>query len=268
VRPNITQYTDPVRFVGEMIQFRKLSEPGFSVHSEAKSLRKVSPTLVSLVLKRKRKLTPDRADEFAKLLDLNASEKNYFRHWIGRMDAGPSTSAAIAAPLVSKNRKDVSTHILNDWLNVYVKDCFQLPEVRKNPAVLNQMLGHLVPAKRVSKAVEFLLREGHLRRTLEGEIVPEVNLAVADPKISSKKIRQFHKAALGIAKQAIDIHTPSERIANTLVIPLNEKSYAQLQRLIEEFGEKVKDFASENEEAGERLYQFVLNVSPVGGKTK
>src|SRR3954465_1445629 len=100
-----------------MIQFRKTTERGFSVYKMTKTLRRISPALVSLVVQEKRKLTLDRVEEFARLLDLNATEKFFFRNWVGGME----DKDFVASPS-SRARKIASTSILNDWINLYVKD--------------------------------------------------------------------------------------------------------------------------------------------------
>ena len=271
-RPVIANYENPIEFARDMLRFRKASESGFTVQLATKSLRRVSPTLVSLVLKNKRALTLDRADEFAKLLALNAVERFYFKNWLQRLDRRGPRSAVEAAPELGQRRKDVSTSILSDWINVYVKDFFQIPSVQRDPSLLMKSLTHVATPKRIERALAFLLREGHLRRTLDGRIVVESDLAVADPKVPSKKIREAHKGALSIAKSAIDMFPPSERLANTLIIPLDERRYGELLELIGEFAEKIQHFAERSEAtavtASDRLYQLIVNVSPVGGKVE
>lgn len=270
LRPVISDFEDPVDFLKAMIEYRKKTEKSFSVHAVAVTLRKVSPALVSLILSRKRKITLDRVDELSKLLLLNVQEKIYFRNWITRKETASdegTASTKTEAP-VRHYRKDVGTHILNDWINVYVKDCFQLPKVQSDPELVHRYLASYAHPKRIEKAIEFLLREGHLRRTLDGKIVVEANLAVADPKVPSKKIRQFHKGALGVAKAAIDLFPPQERLANTLIVPLNEKSYGELLEIIQDFSEKLQEFAAHNQETGDRLYQLIVNLSPTGGKVE
>ena len=74
-KPKINIYADPVDFLKAMIDYRKRTEPAFSVMSATKSLRKVSSALVSLILQRKRKMSLDRIEEFAKLMNLNTAEK-------------------------------------------------------------------------------------------------------------------------------------------------------------------------------------------------
>lgn len=263
-RPTISQYDNPAEFVRDMIRFRKNTEDGFSVYQATKKLRKVSPALVSLVIQGKRNLTLDRADEFAKLLNLNVSEKVFFRNWLGRLEDKDFLEASVGEAVDS--RKAVAVNLLTDWLNVYVKDFFQIPSVQKDPSLIEKHMMAVAPPRRIQRAIQFLLREGYLRKTLEGEVVLDTRLAVAETKVPSRKIRQFHKGALGMAKLALDLYPPTERLANTLIIPLNEPRHQELRAIVEEFAEKIKDFAARDGEAGDRLYQVIVNLSLVGGK--
>lgn len=252
-RPTPEAFTDAVDFVAEMILHLKESTR-FSILQACRKTKRLSPTLVSLVLQRKRKITAERADDFARLLKLSVAEKQKFRKLLGR-----------AAP-ARTDRKDVPVHLLNDWLNAYVKDCFQLPDVSANPKLLSYHLGHIADGRRIDRALEFLLREGYLRRTLDGKIVTDTPLAVADARVPSSKIRGFHKAALDIAKEGVTAYTPTERVANTFLLPLNAENYLELTHLLEEFAEKLQDFAAHSARGGDRLYQIVVHLTPTGGK--
>lgn len=267
LKPQMTDYQEPADFLRDQLEYLRRSDRTFSVLKSSQGLRKLSPTLVSLVLKGKRKITLDRAEEFARLLRLTGHEKTYFKDWIRRREAPETDIKEEAAS--PRARKDVSQHLLSDWLNPYVKDCFQIPEVQKDPSKIYPMLANIAGQARIDRSLQFLLREGHLRRTLDGRIDVEANLAaVPDSPLPSAKIRKFHKAVLQIAKDAIDTVSPKERLANSLIIPLSERSHAELIEMIGEFGAKLQEFASRQTEPGERLYQLIINVSPTGGKVE
>lgn len=272
IRPQMTEYQDPADYVRDMVAYRKRTEPHFSVLRETKNLRKVSPTLVSLIVRKKRKVTLDRTEELARLLSLSVSERVFFHDWIRRLEGG--AEGAVTESLVrqepQRSRREVSTHILSDWLNLYVKDCFQLSSVQTDHKRIYGLLAHIASQKRVDRCIQFLLKEGYLRRELDGRIVVETELTVTDPKVPSQKIRQFHRAALNIAREALETVPVQERLANTLVIPLDSQSYTELMGLISEFAGKLQDFAAKarDNEDGRRLYQLILNLSPTGGKTE
>ena len=272
-RPQIVDYQHPSEFARDMLSFRRQTEPGFSVQIATRTLRRVSPALVSLVLSNKRKLTLDRADEFSKLLNLNPGERYYLRSWILRSEQSErghghseNQGRSSEAQPHGSARKEVTPHIISDWLNIYVKDLFQFHQVQKDPSRLQNLLSAIAKPNRIRRSLDFLLREGHLRRTLQGEIVLETQLAFTEGQISSQKISRFHKNALGIARDAIDLYSTNERFANTLIIPLSSDDYQELMSITSEFGERLKVFAESRKDAPERLYQFVVNLSPIGGK--
>lgn len=265
-RPLISNFDDPAKFMKAMISYRKKAEPGFSVASFSKNLRRLSPSLISLILKNERRITFDRIDEIAKLLDLTAPEKFVFKNWV----EGASAEAELeTVNLPQVRRKEVGTHILNDWLNLYVKNHFKLKSVQKNSKALHKILAHIASPKRIDRAVSFLLREGHLKLTMDGRTVPDAPLTVTDPRVSNSKIRRFHKNALKIAKDSIDFYETDKRYANTATFALSKKRYEELTALIDEFAEKLKDFSESTPDTDEKeqIYQMIVNLSPVGGKT-
>lgn len=265
-RPTISEYLDPADFVRDMLQFRKSRDRRFSVQRATRSLRRISPALVSLVVQKKRKLTLDRVDEFARLLDLNVTERYHLRNWIDRLEGKTVTLAESARG--EGNRKVTGTSLLSDWVNVYVKDLFHLDSVQRNPQLVEKMMASVAPPQRVRKALEFLLREGHLRRGLDGRLVIETNLTVTDPGTPNKKVRQFHKSTLGLAQRALDIYSIEERLANALLIPLNEARYQELLEMFKEFAEKLQRFTADETPNPDRLYQVLINLSPVGKKVE
>lgn len=265
-RPSITHYEAPADYVRDMIHYRKATEHGFSISQSTKKLRKISPALVSLVVSKKRSLTLDRVDEFSKLMNLNPGEKTIFKNWVGQLDGKTFVSTKAVSEAAAENKKSVGLGLLNDWINVYVKDLLQIPEIQKNPSLIEKQLRSVATPQRIAKAIDYLLHEGYLRKTLDGSIVLESRLAMAEPSVPSKKIRLLHKGALDLAKMALDLFPPEERLANTMTIPLDAASYQELLEITADYTEKLKDFAAKNKDSGDRLYQIIVNLSPVGGK--
>lgn len=267
VRPQIHDYKEPEVFLRDMLAYRKRSQKSFSVMAATKSLRKVSSSLVTLVIQNKRKITLDRADEFAKLMDLTAAEKIYFKNWL-KHQSFPEDQKKIIETSRTLNKKEMPVGLLSDWLNVYVKDSFRVQSIQKNPQLLYQQLGTIASKKRIDQSLQFLLTQGYLRKTPEGHIVIDASLVTNEAPPPGPKVRAFHKAALSIAKQNIDLLLPHQRFANTLVLDLTPERYQELTEMIREFSRALQDFASVEREYGDRLYQVLINLSPTGGPTE
>lgn len=265
--PLMTQFEKPEDYLRARIQYLKQTERHFSVLKETKKLRKVSPTLITLILQNKRKISLDRVDEMSKLLRLSAAEKLYFKNWILKSEA-PQDERAIDRIVnrnSNSNKKEFSPSLLNRWLNVYVKDAFQLSKIQADPTKIYDYLIAIANKNSIDQSIQFLLKEGYLRRTLEGKIVPDARLHSNENPPSGNQIRSFHKAALKIAQQNIDNYSAQERFANALILDLTPEKHQELISLIKVFTDSLQEFASNNTDQGDKLYQLVLNVSPLGG---
>lgn len=151
-RPTVSGFAKPEEFLTAMLEYRRLVDKSFSVLAATKSLRRVSPTLVTLIRQGKRTLTVDRADEFSNLMGLSLEEKLYFREWISRRDSfDHPDNRDVTNDRIEDRAEDrigpravrrlaTGVHLLSDWLNVYVKDAFHLPNVQKNPRMVASLL--------------------------------------------------------------------------------------------------------------------------------
>jgi uncharacterized protein (TIGR02147 family) len=256
-------------FIKSRLQNLKTERPHFSIRNECLKLRKVSPTLVSLMLQGKRKVTLDRVDELSTLLKLSPSEKQAFRNLVeSEMPVTKNSKKKINTDKTLlkeiKKRNEVSDSILNNFLNIYVKDAFQIKELQSNPELIYKKLAFLADEKSIRKSIHFLLREGYLRKTLDNKIVLDQPLSVREPKEAHLLVRRFHKKALKLAAVALDLVPTDKRLANTFIIPLDQSTYFELQDMIRSFTDQLKQFAEERAVTGENLYQLTLNLTPTG----
>lgn len=271
LRPIISNYEDPRDYLKDMVGYLKATKRSFTVKAATKNLRRVSPALVSLWIAKRRTLTFDRVSEIAKALLLTPQEKSYLLDWVLRIETGHSTHESLKADSmaqeakqgVSRSRK-VPVYLLKDWMNVFVKDAFELEIVRKDPQAIYRVLSGIASAKRIDQSIQFLLKHGYLTKDDSGRITPDVALHVIEDSIPSEKIREFHKAILRNAVSAIDQFPVTERFANSLVLALNQDSFDMLKSMISEFASSIQRFA-ENTSLGERLYQVTVQLSPTGG---
>ena len=244
----------------------KNERPRFSITKECSGLRKVSPTLITLILQGKRKITLDRADELSQLLKLTSIEKQYFKSLIAK-ELPPSkrnTEVLNSEPLKIRARNEVSDSMLKNFINFYVKDAFQIKEVQKNPKLIYKVLAFLADEKKINQSIHFLLKEGYLRKTLEGSIVLDQPLSVKEPIDSHLLVRKFHKKALNLAINGLDLVPPHKRLANTFILPVDDSTYDELMLIVKNFTEQLKQFCENKALHGDRLYQVTINLTPTG----
>lgn len=265
-RPKIFDYQDPAEFVRAMIRYRKESVAGFTVAAACHGLHRCSPALLSNIMAGKRRVTEDRVDAIAKVLGLNFRERYYFKEWI-RGNSAPATEPEALHPTKGAplKRRRVSSFLLNDWIHPYVKDALGLDPVQGQAEKLYAVLGGIASRPRIDQSIKFLLKHGHIRRNLEGRLVVNDELAVMGDADADRKIRRFHRQSLEIAKQGLELYPVQERLAQALLLPLDDQRYHEVLDLVQEFADKLRTFAENNAQGGSRLYQLILHLTPSGG---
>jgi uncharacterized protein (TIGR02147 family) len=264
-RPLIFDYDSMTRFVHDMVEWRKKTVPQFSLRKETRYLRRCSQTLVSHVVHGRRPLTLDRVGDFAQLLELSGIEKRYLEQWIETRISSKRNSPGVKPMRPVRRRKEGQNHLLSFWLHAYVKDASRLKGFKADPKVIHRLLGGIATPLQIEKSLRFLLREGYLRRTLDGKIVENEVLTTTDDKDFDRKKQAFHRNALRIAYRGILAHPWERRHESALILPVDKASLERLKKLLKGFYEELLVFAENDLETNEELYQVVINLTPVGG---
>ncbi len=266
-RPDIIKYTEPADIIRHMVNYRKQTEPAFSILQATKKIVGVSPALVSLILSGKREVTRDRVSGLCKLMGLRKTEIRYFRSLVERANLEKVPEPEQVSSKSFSRRKKIGNHILKKPLNVFVKDAFEIKEVRENNELIYSLLGGIASSKQIDESVEYLLKNNYLIRGVDNKLQLTNQVSVADNNIPSQSVRNFHKAILNNAKDALDVYSIDERLANAATMALTAEDYEHLCALIGDFSKKVQDLMEGLEnKRGKRLYQLSINLCPTGGQ--
>ena len=248
-----------------MSEYRRLQDSGFSVAKASKGQYRCSPALVSLVLAGKRPLTLDRLNSFCHIFGLNVQERLQLKLLLedGIKPVAPATESTNKT---SGRRRRVSSSILKDWLNPYVKDAIRLESVRRSGLRgLFAELAHVATERRIEKAVKFLRHHGYIKVNEGGQLVESEPLAVVPDAQFDAHVRKFHANALKIAQLGLLHAGADERLAQAMILPLDAKRYVELVGLIKRFSEELQNFTEHHADADKRLYQLILHLTPTGG---
>ncbi len=262
-KPNVFKYEDPVSFMRDQITYLKATESSYSITQICKSMRRCSPSLISNILAGKRRITEDRIQDLSKVLKLSATERDFFKSLIWEDENGGATTPNLDT---TSKRRRVSSFILNDWINPFVKDSVRLRSVRENFRAIYSELSAIGTKKRIDKSVEFLVRHGYLKKNEQGKLIESDPLHVLGDENVDKKIRRFHKNTLELAKRGLDQFSVEERLAQAMILPLDEESHTELRELIQEFSKDLQNFSERHKDKDHRLYQLIMHLTPTGGE--
>ncbi|MEK6705263.1 MAG: TIGR02147 family protein [Bdellovibrionota bacterium] len=262
-RPVVYDYGSPHDFFHDLLAHYK-TVSRFSVRQRSCTLKKCSPALVSQVIAGKRRLTRDQLPSFAKLFKLNNFEFDFIDKNL-RSDLWVKKESSHSSENKPKMREP-KNHILNSWLNVYVKDLVNLIGFSTETKVLHKMLLGLASPRKIEQSVSFLLKEGFWRKTASGKIIPEDPALISTNEIHNDKIRLFHKQALKIALRGLDALPVNRRKASTVLMSINKEKLPELRSLIDAFQAQLLKFIDDHPTGSDELVQVTINLTPVGGK--
>jgi uncharacterized protein (TIGR02147 family) len=261
-RPLISDFRAISDYLNSVLGWKKNVDPTFSVRKATSRVRGCSPTLVTQVLKGRRSLTLERVPQFSKILELSKSETMQLERRV--RSERLQVSKPDSLDFRGKRSSDPKNQLLQDWLNVYVKDLFGLKSSESSLQSVQEALSPIASPERVERSLSFLLRHGYLRKNLQGRIVKNEHLIQTTDEIPSKKIRAFHKRALEIAKTGIDLFPPERRQASALVMALSEDGAEELKELLKDFYDRLMTFTEMHANDDGRLYQVLLHLTPIG----
>jgi uncharacterized protein (TIGR02147 family) len=260
-RPVVYDFSAPHEFFQALVNYYKATSR-FSVRQRVKNLEGCSPALVSQVLAGKRRLTRDQLPSFAQVLRLTQLEFDF-------IDRNLRTDLWQKSAEISKEiprQREAKNHILNFWLNSYVKDLVNLKGFKPDSKTLHKMLAGIATPSQVERSIGFLFKEGFWRRKENQDVVPDEPVVLSSNEIPNEKIRDFHKQALKVALRGVDVFPSHRRKASTVLVSVDKDKVDELRGLIDSFQERLIQFIEENPTGQDELIQIAIHMTPVGGK--
>ncbi len=268
LKPSIFDYESLPRFIQDRLKWLKGNQPGFSLRNACKKNPDISQSLLTRIASGQRKLTLERVPSLSQVLSLASKENSYLQRWvmeerIHRPRAKYKEQDVPKVKTASPSRKACNNHILENWLNVYVKDAARVKGFSSDPLSLYRLLGGIASPQALDKSLKFLLKNGYLRKTMSGQIVENDAVVQTSDDIPNAKIQQFHRRSLDIAKDKLENAPWEKRRFSAVVLPVNDQSLDKLKDLLQGFLEQLHQFAEEHAQDDQQLYQVLINLSPV-----
>lgn len=276
-RPDIRRFGDYRAFLRAFVPFLKATRPTFSYRNFAKRAGFSSPNYLKLVTDGLRNLAPESADKFSVGLGLGKREQDIFRLLVGLANARTDDERnALLQKLRERVVSDETARLREDQLAVYemwwalvVRELATLPGFRLDADWIARQLRPRIRAREAQRAIDLLLRVGLLVKTDDGGAKPVEQTITTGPEVQALAVRNYHRAQLGLASQALEDVPREERNITSVAVVL---SRAQYDEVIEEIGKarrRILEIADNPNRGGDgngeprEIYQAVFSLFPV-----
>lgn len=260
-KPQLSGYNHPVTYIQDTLNYIKKNDPSFTIKRKLREIENLSPTLVSLILKKKRKITTKRAHLFSKLLDLGPREAFLFENWIQKLDQSELSSSTFE----DSQEKMEAVESSSDWLAIYVKEAFKVKGLQENPEALFEVFKDITEKERLQSVIDSLLLSNELQKDVDGRIFVNSSLEKIysyKNENESKVLQNLFKASLENIKLKMENQSASDNQTSTLMIQsLDEKGFYDIKKMILELHNKVQEYKVVQENPSDNLYQIYLNIT-------
>ncbi len=265
-RPNISDFENLPEYIRSMVHWRRFSEKGFSIAKAAREVGGFSPNLIYRVLRGDRGLTSDHAEVFCKLLALNSKEEDNFKKWLKlpmSRPVGSRRSTRVTKPPIERKR---SNDLRSNWLHAYVLESVNHKGFKEDPEVIAKILGGLASPERIKKSLNFLIKNGFLKRNDKGKLIPDEEVYTSTRHVPNKNIRRGHRKAFDLAKAALEEQPIDVRNTSRFLFVATKERAKKYYALVDEFMDQVQELYQEEPDGNEEIYHMIIHFSPVVGK--
>lgn len=272
-RPDIRQYSDYRTYLRDIIPHLKATDPEFSYRTFSRRAGFSSPNYLKLVAESQRNLAPASIDKFARGLGLDRRERRVFRLLVlldgARTDRERNDHYLGLLELVTDDpNARLRSHqfeIYRDWYPLVIREMTALPDFRPDPQWVAQRLRPRITTAQARRALKQLFELGLMVAAEDGTVELAERRITTGPEVHSLAVRNYHRAHLGLAAEALDGVGQEDRNVTSVTVKLSKSGYDEAVREIAKLREKLLDLADEpqiDDDAAE-IHHVLVALFPV-----
>jgi uncharacterized protein (TIGR02147 family) len=224
------------------------ANPSYSLRAMARDV-KLSPSLLSDVMKGNKNLSAETAVQVAGALKFTHEETEYFTILV---QIEGTKSADLKARLFERLRSlrpkapvyDLSVEVfrtISEWYHLPILELTHVTSFELTAASAAKALG--ISTAEADAAIERLLRLELLEKNAAGKLKKSDSFLLTSSAVPSEALRRFHGQMLKKAVESLAEQTPKEKFVGSETFAFDEKNLAKASKLLEECFSKIIDLA-------------------------
>lgn len=248
MRPRPQDFVDYRAYLREMFDYLKATRPQFSYRYFSRIAGFTSPNFLKLVADGERNLTPPSIPKFAKGLGLDEHERDAFETLVLLTHAESDTERNRYYAKLRKSdqgenearRMEAAQYdVYSSWYALPIRELLLHPDFREDPKWIAQQLRPRIKPQEAARALEILERVGLIGRDAEQRLRPTDTNISTGPRTRSLAVRNFHRAMMSLAAEALETVPIDQRDVTGLTVSLTPTQYAEVRARIERFRREI-----------------------------
>lgn len=266
---NIYAFSDCRSYLREVLERQKAMGQRARLRTLAEQAGLKSPSLLSMVMKGKRNLSPRVAEKLATALSLRGNRRQYFlalaRHQsAGSHDERQQAKEKVIAIRSRARRASLELRqyrFLGTWFYPAIYVMAGTKGMRWNAEWIAKRLRNDVTPEQVRHAIDDMKRLGLLREE-NGQLVRVAQRIATTEDVRNIAVYRYHKQMGALADAALALPL-EEREMNGLTVAIPRKILPQIKERIRELRRQLHEEIGRFESVGEEVYQINLQLFPL-----
>ncbi|MGL1903118.1 MAG: TIGR02147 family protein [Fibrobacterales bacterium] len=269
---SIFNYLDYQEYLKDIFEIMRKNEPGFTLKLVNHEINATSSGFISNVMAGRKNLTHAQVPKISKLLKHTKNEKRYFEALVYFTRAKNSDDKKhyfnTMVSLQKLKLKKIDTQCLSlfsEWYYVCIRNILKVYKFNGNYKALAKKVTPTITESEARKSIELLLelgfikKGGHLGFTLVDPVI------TTGDEVKSFFLKQYHKAMLNNAQEALDSISAKERDMSVVSLTLSEETYKKVKSEVQQLRKTIMKLTEEDKKP-DRVYTLNMQLFPTSQK--
>lgn len=269
--PNIYAYLDFRRYLDDWFRARKAANRRYSHRLFARKAGHKNPSLLLLVIQRKRNLTPTNVEGFLRALGLGGDEARFFTRLVQLDQATTQAEQNEAWGWISASRRfreareleGKGFEVISRWHNSAIHELARRHDFVPDPAWIARTLRPKITVAQAKRGLELLTSLGMLQPDEDGKVAPRDVSLVTPHEVAGLAARNYHDGMLELARSCMADFPREQRHVCAVTVCIPRSLVPKLKREFDAFQERLLDLCDGAEDAPEQVYQAQLALFPL-----
>lgn len=270
LRVNVFEYLDYRAFLRDAYQNLKQTQPSFSYRWFSRKAGLSSPNFLKLIIDGQRNLTATTAEKFAKALDLNAQETEFFCELVVFHQAESAAEKNRSYERIGKYRQHRSTRdlerdafeYLSHWYYPAIRELVTCQGFREDHEwIANALIPPITPTQ-AKRSIELLLKLGLIERDASGALRQGSPLISTGREVRSLAAGNFHRQMMEQAAGSIERVPAEDRDISSITVSLSAETFKLFKEKLVALRAELMSLSAE-EKTPTRVVQINFQAFPL-----
>ena len=271
----LPEYSDYRKFLADYYREKKQAQPGFSHRYFLKSAGIKGPSFLKEVIDAKKNLSVSGIKGFARALELNEKEAEYFHYLVLYNQAKTARAKQRLFLRLSGLRADGITGMIkkeqfeyfSHWYNIAVREYIHAHDFIDDYASMVRTISPKITREQAQNSVRLLSKLGLIKLGDNGSYIVSDPIISFDPEIENISAHNVHKSMQAISARALDIFPKEQRYFRTVIGSFSDDAFHKIRMELDGARKRILDIISDD--AGERkIYHVGMQLYPLEKKKK